>query len=108
LTYVRIGIQWWYKRNTQDTLTISNMQKENVIEVKFNLYNGSKSDIATFVLDVPLDKGFGFGDCFGGNGTEVWLDESQDLDEWEDNGEKVSIKHKRLYAMLREILESNF
>jgi len=103
---------WVYNGGIRETsktlLLISNMQKENVIEVKFNLYDGSKSDIPTFVLDVPLDKGFGFGDCFGGNGTEVWLDENQDLNEWDVEGDEVEPEYKELYTMLRKILDRNF
>ena len=84
------------------------MKTENVIEVKFNLYDGSKSDIPTFILDVPVDKNFGYGDCFGGYGTEVWLDENQDLNYWEADVDEVEPEHKELYAILRKILDRNF
>jgi len=85
------------------------MNNVNIIEVRFNMYDGQKSDIPSLVLEHPLEESFSYGDCFGGNGVEIWLDVNQNLNEWkEENDEEVDEEHLELFNELSEMLEANF
>ena len=80
------------------------MTKNNITEVRFNIYDGSKSDIPSVFVDDKKIKSFGYGDCFGHDGTAFWIDLNQDLSEHDD----ATKEHIKWYKIIREVLEDNF
>lgn len=79
------------------------LKVENIVEVRFNVYDGSRSDIPSVFVDVEFDS-FGHGDCFGHDGKCFWIDLNQDLNEFDD----VSDTDTHNYNLIKKVVEDNF
>ena len=80
------------------------MKKENITEIRFNIYDGSRSDIPSVYTDT-IHKSFGYGECFGHDGDAFWVNLDQSLEELE---EEVEAEHRKQYDIIREVIEDNF
>jgi hypothetical protein len=80
------------------------MKKENITEIRFNIYDGSRSDIPSVYTDTT-HKSFGYGERFGHDGSAFWIDLNESLDDFEDDVEEEDRKY---YEIIREVIEDNF
>jgi hypothetical protein len=79
------------------------MNKDNITKIEFNIYDGSRSDIPSVYTDKKF-KHFAYGDCFGHDNTAFWLDLNQDLSEHD----YATSEHKKIYKIIRGVIEDNF
>lgn len=76
------------------------MTKENIIEIRFNIYDGERSDILFVYTDIKFER-FGYGDAFGHDGKYFWLDLNQDLE-----GHDATAEHRKIYRIIRGVIDS--
>lgn len=78
------------------------MEKENIDSVSFNLYDGQRSEYATFTLKEEFER-FSFGDWFGCDGQTLWISEDDRTAEFQEELDEDPGKEE-LAEMLYEIL----